>query len=69
LGSFTPADAGGSIRIPAHFCGLAAIKPTSGRVPRTGQFPMPLGARRRKMPIPKSLIKSDEHPERQVHHA
>ena len=38
-------DAGGSIRIPAHFCGLAAIKPTSGRVPRTGQFPMPMGAR------------------------
>src|SRR6201985_1819211 len=38
-------DAGGSIRIPAHFCGLAAIKPTSGRVPRTGQFPMPPGAR------------------------
>ena len=38
-------DAGGSIRVPAHFCGLAAIKPTSGRVPRTGQFPMPMGAR------------------------
>jgi amidase len=38
-------DAGGSIRVPAHFCGLAAIKPTSGRVPRTGQFPLPLGAR------------------------
>ena len=30
---------------PRYFCGLAAIKPTSGRVPRTGQFPMPLGAR------------------------
>ncbi|MEC3947772.1 amidase [Sphingobium sp. HWE2-09] len=38
-------DAGGSIRIPAHFCGLAAIKPTAGRVPRTGQFPPPLGVR------------------------
>lgn len=38
-------DAGGSIRVPAHYCGLAALKPTSGRVPRTGQFPRPMGAR------------------------
>ena len=30
---------------PRIIAGLVAVKPTSGRVPRTGQFPLPLGAR------------------------
>jgi len=32
-------DAAGSVRLPAHFCGIAAIKPTSGRLDRTGHVP------------------------------
>jgi amidase len=36
-------DLSGSIRVPAHFCGIAGLKPTVGRVPMQGHTPAATG--------------------------
>ncbi len=36
-------DSGGSLRLPAHFCGVATLRPTVGRVPNTGTLYLPGG--------------------------
>ena len=41
-------DIGGSIRVPAAFCGIYGHRPSETLLPRSGQFPMP--------PLPNSAV-------------
>ena len=36
-------DLSGSIRVPAHFCGIVGLKPSSDRIPMTGHVPIAEG--------------------------
>jgi amidase len=36
-------DLSGSIRVPAHFCGIAGLKPTTGLIPMDGHIPQTTG--------------------------
>lgn len=51
-------DVRGGLRVPAHYCGVATLKPTSGRVPNTGTYNQPGGltdARTQSGPLARSV--------------
>lgn len=51
-------DVRGGLRVPAHYCGIATLKPTSGRVPNTGAYNQPGGlsdARTQSGPLARSI--------------
>ena len=55
----TGSDGGGSVRIPASFCGIYGIKPTQGRIPRYSGAAAPIVANQFSQPGPMSRTVRD----------